>query len=80
VDAFHYDSETSDPLYKHIPFFITLSHSNDSKKSPKFYGSFYDNLSTSVFDMGKEVDALRGMFDCFVLFCFVLFCVFFLIH
>lgn len=55
VDALGYNAETSDPLYKHIPFYITfLPHLNTA------YGLFYDNLATTVFDLGKEIDALWG--------------------
>ncbi len=55
VDALGYNAETSDPLYKHIPFYITfIPHVNIA------YGLFYDNLATTVFDLGKEIDALWG--------------------
>jgi alpha-glucosidase len=55
VDAMGYDAETGDPLYKHFPFYISFV--------PEFgiaYGLFYDNLSTTVFDMGRELDAYYG--------------------
>ena len=55
VDALGYDAETSDPLYKHWPFYITFVPDLDVA-----YGIFYDNLAETVFDMGKEVDAVRG--------------------
>jgi alpha-glucosidase len=55
VDALGYDAETSDPLYKHWPFYITFVPDLDVA-----YGLFYDNLAETIFDMGKEVDALRG--------------------
>ncbi len=54
-DALGYNAEHSDPLYKHWPFYITFV--------PEFqiaYGLLYDNLAPGVFDLGKEVNALRG--------------------
>lgn len=48
-DAMGYDSEYSDPLYKHIPFFI--------KRDPAqklSCGVFYDSPYTGVFDFGCE--------------------------
>ncbi|NTW44399.1 MAG: DUF4968 domain-containing protein, partial [Anaerolineaceae bacterium] len=55
LDALGYDAETGDPLYKHIPFYIT--YVPDLKLA---YGLFYDNLSTTVFDMGQEHDNYYG--------------------
>lgn len=55
ADALGYDAERSDPLYKHWPFYITFVPELDIA-----YGLLYDNLAESVFDMGKEVNALRG--------------------
>ena len=48
-------AEWSDPLYKHIPFYITRH-----KKTGISYGMFYDNLSASIFDMGSELDNYHG--------------------
>lgn len=50
LDAMGYRADRTDPLYKHIPFTIT--------RTPKglSYGIFYDNLSTSRFDLGNELD------------------------
>ncbi len=57
-DAVGYNGETSDPLYKHIPFYTTYTPDLDYA-----YGLFYDNASPTTFDMGKAVDAsLRGSF------------------
>lgn len=55
VDALGYNAETSDPLYKHIPFYITFIPSLNLA-----YGLFYDNTSTVTFDMGKEIDGFWG--------------------
>ncbi|MCI0710163.1 MAG: DUF5110 domain-containing protein [Chloroflexi bacterium] len=55
VDALGYDAESGDPLYKHFPFYITyLPDLNIA------YGLLYDNLATTIFDMGKEIDAFWG--------------------
>ena len=55
LNAFYYDAETSDPLYKHWPFYITYVPELDIA-----YGLLYDNLATSVFDLGREVNGLWG--------------------
>lgn len=55
LDALGYNAETSDPLYKHYPFYIT-----DLPDLGVAYGLFYDNLAISAFDMGKEIDAFWG--------------------
>lgn len=44
-----YDAASTDPLYKHIPFVIT--HQEHAS-----FGMFYDNLNTSLFDLGNELD------------------------
>ncbi|MFU2080654.1 TIM-barrel domain-containing protein [Avibacterium endocarditidis] len=49
LDAMGYNAETTDPLYKHIPFYIT--HTSQGS-----YGLFYDNLSHCWFDLGNELD------------------------
>lgn len=57
IDAIGYDAETSDPLYKHFPFYITyVPHLNLA------YGLLYDNLATCVFDMGQEIDGYHGYY------------------
>ena len=48
-DAIGYDAEFSDPLYKHIPFYIKLS-----REYKTACGVFYNNSYESVFDMGCE--------------------------
>ncbi len=46
--ADHYDfHENSDPLYKNIPFFISMRESAT-------YGLFFDNTSRAYFDFGSE--------------------------
>jgi alpha-glucosidase len=49
VDTIGYDSEHTDPLYKHIPFYIKLNSKNKTAS-----GMFYHNAYDSVFDMGCE--------------------------
>lgn len=49
VDTLGYDSERTDPLYKHIPFYIKLD-----KKTNVATGMFYHNSYESIFDMGCE--------------------------
>jgi alpha-glucosidase len=51
LDALGYDAERGDPLYKHFPFYITFLPDLQIA-----YGLLYDNLATTVFDMGNELD------------------------
>lgn len=48
-DTLAYDPEFSDPLYKHIPFYIKLNQQTQAA-----VGFFYHNSYESVFDMGVE--------------------------
>ena len=48
-DAMGYDASESDPLYKHLPFFIC-------ENSTGAYGIFYDTTDTSYADFGKEIN------------------------
>src|SRR5258706_5657843 len=52
TDALGYDAETSDPLYKHIPFYLAVRPDCDGSAG----GSFYDNLRPGVFGLGPEID------------------------
>ena len=61
TDALGYDAETSDPLYKHIPFYITVRPQSGAPA----VGLFYDNLSHSAFDLGQEIDAYHGPYRSF---------------
>ncbi|PJG84722.1 TIM-barrel domain-containing protein [Conservatibacter flavescens] len=49
LDAMGYNAEFTDPLYKHIPFYIT--HTEDVS-----YGLYYDNLASCWFRLGSEID------------------------
>jgi alpha-glucosidase len=61
TDALGYDAETSDPLYKHIPFYITVRPASGGPAA----GLFYDNLSHGAFDLGQEIDAYHGLYRSF---------------
>lgn len=49
TDCMGYDAGESDPLYKHIPFFIC-------ENSVGCYGIFYDTADNSYIDLGKEIN------------------------
>ncbi|PHI32327.1 glycoside hydrolase family 31 protein [Budvicia aquatica] len=49
LDAMGYNAASTDPLYKHIPFTIT-------RREGVSFGLFYDNLSSTWLDLGKELD------------------------
>lgn len=54
-DALGYDAVRTDPLYKHWPFYITYNAERGIA-----YGLLYDTHAEAVFDMGQEINALRG--------------------
>jgi len=60
LDAMGYDARSSDPLYKHTPFYITWK-----KSSSLAFGLFYDTLSDCRFDMGREMDNYHGHYRMF---------------
>ncbi|GAB3623788.1 glycoside hydrolase family 31 protein [Mariniluteicoccus endophyticus] len=49
LDAMGYDAGSTDPLYKHVPVTITANAGQP-------FGMLYDNLATSWFDLGNEID------------------------
>ena len=49
TDCMGYNAADSDPLYKHIPFYICETDGG-------CYGIFYDTSDTSYFDFGKEIN------------------------
>lgn len=57
IDAMGYNAETTDPLYKHIPFYIT--YKPDIEQS---IGIFYDDYQDSAFDFGQELDNYHGAY------------------
>lgn len=61
VDPMGYSARTTDPLYKHIPFYLTWK-----KESKVAFGLFYDTLADCSFDMGRELDNYHGPYRHFV--------------
>jgi alpha-glucosidase len=57
LDPMGYDAQHTDPLYKHIPFYITRNN-----QSGISFGIFYDNMAQSIFDMGNEMDNYHGWY------------------
>lgn len=55
VDPCGFDAETSDPLYKMIPFYIVDG-------AVGAHGLFYDNLATASVDFGATLDNYHGLF------------------
>ncbi len=49
TDCMGYDASSSDPLYKHVSFYIC-------ENSAGSYGIFYDTCDTSYVDFGKEIN------------------------
>jgi alpha-glucosidase len=60
VDAMGYDARSSDPLYKHIPFYIT----HDARTGLAF-GLFYDTYADCAFDFGAERSNYHGLYRSF---------------
>ncbi len=61
IDAMGYNARTTDPLYKHIPFYLTWK-----KLSKVSFGLFYDTVADCTFDMGRELDNYHGFYRYFV--------------
>lgn len=61
VDPMGYNARSTDPLYKHIPFYITWK-----KIQGVAFGLFYDTLSECRFDMGRELDNYHGHYRYFM--------------
>ena len=57
LDALGYNGESSDPLYKHWPFFI-----GRRADSGACYGIYYDTLAECTFDFGQEFDNYHGFY------------------
>ncbi|MBK9081315.1 MAG: glycoside hydrolase family 31 protein [Rhizobiales bacterium] len=55
VDPCGFDAETSDPLYKMIPFYIVDGVAGA-------HGVFYDNLAVGEIDLGATLDNYHGLF------------------
>ncbi|MHA6345285.1 glycoside hydrolase family 31 protein [Roseivivax sp. CAU 1761] len=50
LDAMGYDAETTDPLYKHVPFTMTRTEEAGA------WSIFYDNFASCWLDLGNELD------------------------
>jgi alpha-glucosidase len=61
TDAMGYSARTSDPLYKHFPFYITHNPANGAAS-----GLFYDTYADCEFDFGAELSNYHGPFRSFV--------------
>lgn len=61
IDAMGYSARTTDPLYKHIPFYMVWKSS-----SRVSLGFFYDTLADCTFDMGRELDNYHGLYRHFL--------------
>jgi alpha-glucosidase len=57
TDALGYDARGSDPLYKHIPFYIT--HNGATGLA---FGLFYDTYADCEFDFGAERSNYHGLY------------------
>lgn len=57
LDALGYNGESSDPLYKHWPFFI-----GRRADSGLCYGVYYDTQAECCFDFGQEFDNYHGFY------------------
>jgi alpha-glucosidase len=56
VDPCGFDAETSDPLYKIIPFYVA------GGSGLPYYGLFYDNAAVGEADFGATIDNYHGLF------------------
>ncbi len=59
LDAMGYDAQTTDPLYKHVPFTIT------DRGELGAYSIYYDTLAHCWFDLGNEKDNYHPAFRSF---------------
>ncbi len=64
LDPMGYSARSTDPLYKHIPFYITRKTA--AHHQGLCFGLFYDTLSDCTFDMGREMDNYHGHYRSFV--------------
>ena len=57
MDAMGYDARSSDPLYKHIAFYIT-----HHAQTGLAFGLFYDTYADCAFDFGAERSNYHGLY------------------
>jgi alpha-glucosidase len=60
TDAMGYDARSADPLYKHIPFYVT--HNAETGLA---FGLFYDTYADCAFDFGAERSNYHGLYRSF---------------
>lgn len=56
LDAMGYDAETSDPLYKAIPYLLVADAGG------RCHGAFYDTNAEATVDLGREMDNYHGWY------------------
>lgn len=56
VDPMGFDAETSDPLYKSIPYLLVADAEG------RCHGEFYDTVADVTFDLGQELDNYHGLY------------------
>ncbi len=56
LDPMGYDAETSDPLYKSIPYILVADADG------RAHGEFYDTMADVAFDFGRELDNYHGLY------------------
>ncbi|KAJ3118626.1 hypothetical protein HK100_000574 [Physocladia obscura] len=64
MDALGYNATSTDPLYKLVPFHITLDTTTRVA-----HGVYYDSFSSGNADFGKEIDAFWGPYTSHTLSC-----------
>lgn len=60
-DSLGYDARSTQPLYKHIPYYATVRPDLGGRS----VGLFYDCLAPGRFDLGQEIDAYHDFFRSF---------------
>ena len=56
LDAMGYDAESTDPLYKSIPYLLVADAAG------RCHGTFYDTVADAHFDFGRELDNYHGAY------------------
>ena len=56
VDPMGFDAETSDPLYKSIPYLLVADAEG------RCHGAFYDSVADVTVDLGQELDNYHGLY------------------
>ncbi len=56
VDPMGFDAETSDPLYKSMPYLLVADAAG------RCHGAFYDSVADITVDLGRELDNYHGLY------------------